>query len=46
MKIGELASKYFSLKEDLEMLEMDMFASEEEKKEKEELFKRVRNDRI
>ena len=44
MKIGELASKYFSLKEDLEMLEMDMFASEEEKKEKEELFKRIRNE--
>ncbi|MBR3890792.1 MAG: hypothetical protein IKJ30_01810 [Bacilli bacterium] len=44
MKINELATKYFSLREDLEMLEMDMFASEEEKKEKEEEFDEVRDE--
>ena len=32
MKINELATKYYSLLEDIEMMDMDMFISEEEKK--------------
>lgn len=44
MKINELATKYFSLKEDIDMLEMDMFSSDEEKEEKEKEYNRVRNE--
>ena len=44
MKIEEMATTYFALIEDLEALEIDMFANEEEKKEKREKLKRVRNE--
>ena len=43
MKIEEMATTYFALIEDLEALEIDMFANEEEKKEKREKLKQVRN---